>query len=706
MASSRSRRRARDRRAPAAKSSSLVNVDKPRAEYSYKEVYPDFNPSKRIREFVVSRKNGNENQDQQSADKVSRSAIIKPGVRVVDEFGKDIFVNSAMASVGYQETDEFDMPQEYIRSLDHNMYHVYNDEDIRPNSLDRTALGYNAIPVEYDMDAQDTEFLKWLNQQRVEVQSVPEISPEIFEITMTLFEVEWYKIEQRMPPKRKTVVADELSDSNDEQVCCICNESECDNSNAIVFCDGCDIAVHQDCYGVPFIPEGQWLCRQCMISRKRRASCIFCPNKSGALKLTDSQHWAHVLCALWIPEVTIANEVYMEPICDVDKIPKGRWKLVCYICKQKVGACIQCSSKSCFQAFHPTCARKARLCLQMTSGIRGAVHDPASMFSFCDRHTPEDYEEDYDTVREYTRKAQKHYSDLARMGRGAQNGYSSERNIVRETKIIRIHRPGAAVWRTDQGTPAIPNITIAKIGSILNRFGIIKCRSYLVDVAKYWTLKRQHRRGAALTKRFQLALEAVPSENITRSAAEKKVEAYDLAISDLEKLKKLLEEIRQREALKSEIAQNTIRTIDLTNFPVFVIIEPLWNKIKDMCDRLGLLEYTAVPGDKGVEFKLDGPSLIDKVEAKQHLSIQNFINDVEEYFECFTKGLPADTSIYKVSASILRLVRNSSSDLEKRFSTIKLNAEGRPEYPGIKIQRGLADSQAGSTVVRRNLRKR
>lgn len=38
--------------------------------------------------------------------------------------------------------------------------------------------------------------------------------------------------------------------------------------------------------------------------------------------------WAHLLCAIWIPEVSIGNHTFMEPIQDVEKVPKQRWKLV------------------------------------------------------------------------------------------------------------------------------------------------------------------------------------------------------------------------------------------------------------------------------------------------------------------------------------------------------------------------------------------
>jgi NuA3 HAT complex component NTO1 len=39
--------------------------------------------------------------------------------------------------------------------------------------------------------------------------------------------------------------------------------------------------------------------------------------------------WAHLLCAMWIPEVSLGNATFQEPVQDVEKVPKTRWKLVC-----------------------------------------------------------------------------------------------------------------------------------------------------------------------------------------------------------------------------------------------------------------------------------------------------------------------------------------------------------------------------------------
>lgn len=57
-------------------------------------------------------------------------------------------------------------------------------------------------------------------------------------------------------------------------------------------------------------------------------TCIFCPNSDGAFKLTTESRWAHLLCAIWIPEVSLGNHTFMEPIMEVANVPKQRWKLV------------------------------------------------------------------------------------------------------------------------------------------------------------------------------------------------------------------------------------------------------------------------------------------------------------------------------------------------------------------------------------------
>ncbi|KAI8053327.1 PHD-zinc-finger like domain-containing protein [Syncephalis plumigaleata] len=196
---------------------------------------------------------------------------------------------------------------------------------------------------------------------------------------MDRLEKEWFELTKDIPKQDPTNPAA----FTDDQPCQICLDSECDNTNAIVFCDGCNLAVHQDCYGIPYIPEGQWLCRKCMLSPEKPVSCIFCPNEGGAFKQTTTNKWAHLLCALWIPEVQIVNPVYMEPIDAVEDIPRSRWKLVCSICKIRKGACIQCCHKFCFTAFHVTCARKSKYYMKIKDLLN--VDD---MRVYCARHRP------------------------------------------------------------------------------------------------------------------------------------------------------------------------------------------------------------------------------------------------------------------------------------------------------------------------------
>ena len=76
------------------------------------------------------------------------------------------------------------------------------------------------------------------------------------------------------------------------------------------------------------MPSGPWYCRKCESQeRAARVRCELCPNKDGALKRTDNGGWAHVVCALYIPEVRFGNVATMEPII-LALVPQERFNKV------------------------------------------------------------------------------------------------------------------------------------------------------------------------------------------------------------------------------------------------------------------------------------------------------------------------------------------------------------------------------------------
>lgn len=172
----------------------------------------------------------------------------------------------------------------------------------------------------------------------------------------------------------------------DENVICdVCRSPDSEEGNEMVFCDSCNICVHQACYGITRIPEGQWLCCTCNLGK--RPKCVLCPNKGGAMKSTRSgQKWAHVSCALWIPEVSIGCVEKMEPITKISSIPQSRWALICVLCRERVGACIQCSVKTCKTAYHVTCAFKHGLEMRAIIEDENA-DDGVKLRSYCEKHS-------------------------------------------------------------------------------------------------------------------------------------------------------------------------------------------------------------------------------------------------------------------------------------------------------------------------------
>ena len=59
-----------------------------------------------------------------------------------------------------------------------------------------------------------------------------------------------------------------MATENEKQMvggCCVCADDTGYDDNMLVYCDGdgCEVAVHQLCYGVGKVPDGDWYCRRC-----------------------------------------------------------------------------------------------------------------------------------------------------------------------------------------------------------------------------------------------------------------------------------------------------------------------------------------------------------------------------------------------------------------------------------------------------------
>ncbi|OAG06839.1 uncharacterized protein CC84DRAFT_1163139 [Paraphaeosphaeria sporulosa] len=587
----------------------------------------------------------------------------KPSTRQVETFKayeeseavKINYVDRTMASIGYQESEIFAKPEKALIRVPEGSIEEDLDLTLQSEGDGSSAVGVGRV--EYDMDEQDDQWLETVNAQRRD-EGVEAIKPAIFEVTITQIEKEWHALEKRIPkpnpkppqthrPRSSSAAAvnGEPAGQGDEQdtKCAVCDDGDCENTNAIVFCDGCDLAVHQECYGVPFIPEGQWLCRRCQLVGRgtpvsEQPGCIFCPNIDGAFKQTTAMKWAHLLCAMWIPEVSLANTTFQEPVQDVEKVPKTRWKLTCYICKQKMGACIQCGHKSCFEAFHVTCARKARLCLKMKSSSSQNPHDASVLKAYCDRHSPSDWRRENDVegalveAKYFYRQTMRHVrwgdSQAYALSIGSSHPVPSVEGLEEDDGSgNRRRRTGPPVksWRLPSGAPVVPHAVYHNVENSLIRFNVRKRKEFVQEACKYWTLKREARRGAALIKRLQLQLDAFSSMEITRRnfagmgavgrpRLQRRIQFAERLEDDMESILLLCESVKKREAEKLKEVMILRSMLDAMYFPIAPLLEPI-------------LERAATYDNKDV-FKDGLLELQTRLAEKFYTSVQTFGEDI------------------------------------------------------------------------------
>ena len=206
----------------------------------------------------------------------------------------------------------------------------------------------------------------------------------------------------------------------DEAFCAVCGDGFSAEPNVILFCDRCDVAVHQKCYDIPDVPQHEWLCWPCkeyedklkeegrkqeeirplhslpehrskLPGGSKEVKCFLCPLKFGAFRRSvDGAAWVHQTCALFHPETYLTHDDGSNVVQGLWDIPEDRFHVKCDLCHLEDGAVVPCPEPGCNSAYHVLCARNCGLYLTVQKDEEG--NDKHRVY--CAAHSKEEQEKD------------------------------------------------------------------------------------------------------------------------------------------------------------------------------------------------------------------------------------------------------------------------------------------------------------------------
>jgi PHD-finger/PHD-like zinc-binding domain len=200
--------------------------------------------------------------------------------------------------------------------------------------------------------------------------------------------------------RAKDLEEQERLENDMDAVCSICLDGEVTPTNQILFCDTCNVAVHQYCYGIDRVPEGDYFCLACRDDNEqptidgaayalataargagntspRAIVCELCPLKIGAGAFVQTQYvpqdtedeattarkWVHVVCAKWLGLNFVDNDKpdLVEDVTDLKRAFRVN-NIKCELCQGERGCMNRCRHENCEKWLHVTCARASKTC--------------------------------------------------------------------------------------------------------------------------------------------------------------------------------------------------------------------------------------------------------------------------------------------------------------------------------------------------------
>lgn len=250
----------------------------------------------------------------------------------------------------------------------------------------------------------------------------------------------------------------------------------------------------------------------------------------------------------------------------------------------KNGACIQCDVKSCYVAFHVTCGRQAGYLASMkTLGTHGQLK------AWCPKHMPASQAEQIQD-RQDERSAEQFTMATSTSTTVAQSSRKRKHVEISGTLSAR-PEPGAMVKSARAhaksyhfGAPLVPAIIVGRIVEYTQKVKVRTMNDVIERVCRYWSLKREARRGAPLLKRLYLEPWTASNSSKEQSDADraKRLEYLIMVRNDLERVRMLAELARKREREKLRQANVLKQFVDEFLFPGATTLRVAFDRIKHL----------------------------------------------------------------------------------------------------------------------------
>jgi len=264
-------------------------------------------------------------------------------------------------------------------------------------------LQWEAIETKYESQ------VAWRKMATCISRGMKDQTPDFNQIVSETLPASWQIQVDGRPTPEQLLNQEVPNEGHEDAVCMICFDGASKESNPILFCDGCNAALHQACYGIAEIPEGDFFCDRCrhvLVMTEdsdikpppykilEMVKCCLCPQYHGGIKPTIDGHWVHMCCTLWAKNSIIKDLKNMSPIdlsdvdCDIAD--------PCIYCNLQGGYLqyCDCSEESCLNTFHPICAWFAGAKFESTitdvtfSGIsrNGQYPSGVDVKIYCEKH--------------------------------------------------------------------------------------------------------------------------------------------------------------------------------------------------------------------------------------------------------------------------------------------------------------------------------